>query len=106
MNIAIDLPSAELALVGTILRRHLPESVRVFVFGSRVSGTARRYSDLDLALDDGKPLGLDIMASLSDAFSESVLPFKVDVIDLQTVDPGFRSLIEPTWIALPFKACP
>jgi hypothetical protein len=30
------------------------------------------------------------------------LPFKVDVIDLRSVDPAFRALIEPDMIALAF----
>ena len=42
---------AEAAIVRGILLRHLPGRARAFVFGSRAHGGARRYSDLDLALE-------------------------------------------------------
>jgi predicted nucleotidyltransferase len=99
---AIDLSQDELALVCGILRDHLPAGVRVWVFGSRATATARRYSDLDLALEANGPVGLDVIGDLADALSESDLPYKVDVIDLRSVDPTFRALIEPNLVALPY----
>lgn len=102
MTRAIDLSPGELALVRAILRTHLSPEIRVWVFGSRATGTAVRYSDLDLALEGQEPLGLDILGGVATALSESDLPYKVDVIDLRSVDPGFRAMIEPEMIALAF----
>jgi predicted nucleotidyltransferase len=102
MTRAIDLSEAELAIVRTILRTYLPPAVRAWVFGSRATATARRYSDLDLALEGENPLSLDVLGDVAEALSESNLPYKVDVIDLRSVDPAFRGLIEPDLIALPF----
>ena len=93
MTLALDITEAEAALVRDILHRFLPDGVRAFAFGSRAHGGARRYSDLDLALQWDRPLGLDEMARLAEAFSESDLPFKVDIVDMATVDPGFRARI-------------
>jgi hypothetical protein len=45
---------------------------------------------------------LDVLGDVAAALSESDLPYKVDVIDLRTVDPGFRAMIEPEMIALVF----
>ena len=45
----LDLDPRDLAAVRAILRRHVPEFA-VRAFGSRVRGTARRTSDLDLAI--------------------------------------------------------
>ena len=39
---------------------------------------------------------------MTEALSESDLPYKADVIDLRSVDPGFRAIIEADMIALPF----
>jgi predicted nucleotidyltransferase len=39
----------------------------------------RRYSDLDLAIDAGRGLTLDEIAGLAEAFSDSDLPYKVDL---------------------------
>jgi len=102
MTRAIDLSEVELAIVRTILRTHLPPAVRAWVFGSRATATARRYSDLDLALEGENPLSLDVLGDIAEALSESDLPYKVDVIDLRSIDPAFRALIEPDMVALPF----
>jgi predicted nucleotidyltransferase len=99
---AIDLSQAELAIVQTILRAHLPPTTRAFVFGSRATATARRYSDLDLALEGENPLGLGVLGDVAEALSESDLPYRVDVVDLRSVDSAFRALIEPEMIALRF----
>jgi predicted nucleotidyltransferase len=99
---AIALSADELAIVRNSLRAHLPPGARVWVFGSRATAAARRYSDLDLAVQADRPIGLDVMGDLAEALSESDLPYKVDVIDLRSVDPGFRALIEPDLVALPF----
>jgi len=80
-------------LVLGILAAHLPHHVRVWVFGSRATGTARRYSDLDLAIDADRPLTIDEVAVLREAFEESDLPFRVDVIDWNATEERFRRLV-------------
>jgi predicted nucleotidyltransferase len=80
-------------LVSTILNANLPPCATVWVFGSRATGGARRYSDLDLAIDAGRPLTLDEIACLDEAFSNSDLPYKVDLVDWQSIDPRFRNAI-------------
>ena len=76
-----------------ILRAHLPQSAKAWVFGSRATGRARRYSDLDLAIDAGRPLTLGEIAQLAEAFSDSDLPYKVDLIDWHAIDDRWRQTI-------------
>jgi len=76
-----------------ILAAHLPPGSAAWVFGSRATGRARPFSDLDLAIDAGRRLTLDELATLSEAFSESDLPYKVDVVDWQGIDERFRQMI-------------
>ena len=102
MTGAIDLSQTDLTIVRTILRTHLPPGTHAWVFGSRATGSARRYSDLDLALEGDRPLSFAAMGDVAEALSESDLPYKVDVVDLRSVDPAFRVLIEPELIAFPF----
>ena len=66
----------------------------MWAFGSRVTGTAKKFSDLDLAILGGAPLPIDVMALLAEAFSESHLPFKVEVVDWAITSPSFRKFIE------------
>ena len=57
-------------------------------------GRARRFSDLDLAFDAGRPLTLRDAAILDEAFDESDLPWRVDLVDLVTCSDGFRREVE------------
>jgi len=66
----------------------------VWAFGSRAKWTAKPYSDLDLAVITDQPLPLKTSANLSDDFSESDLPWKVDVVDWATTRAPFRKIIE------------
>ena len=102
MSQTIDLSPPELDIVRGVLRAHLPPGTRAWVFGSRATATARRYSDLDLAVEWEVALGLDVLGEVAEALSESDLPYKVDVVDLRSVEPAFRALIEPEMIALGF----
>jgi predicted nucleotidyltransferase len=90
---SIDLPAEQRRLVWQILRANLPPAAKFWVFGSRATGRARRYSDLDLAIDAGRALTLDEAASLADAFSESDLSYRVDVVDWRAIDDRFRQII-------------
>ncbi len=94
------LPPADLAILLQVLRDHLPPNTSAWAFGSRVTETARPYSDLDLALKGDAPLDWRAMARLKDALSESDLTIKVDVVDLLAVDKAFREIIESQMVQL------
>lgn len=85
----LDLRPQELALVRAILRRRLPDS-QVWAFGSRVSGRAKPHSDLDLAIVSSSPVPLATLAEIEEDFSESDLPFRVDLVDWATAPKRFR----------------
>lgn len=78
------LDARHLAIVRAILRQRAPEH-RAYAFGSRViASSADRarmepLSDLDIALE-GPPLDLQRAFALREAFSESDLPMRVDVV--------------------------
>ncbi len=95
----LDLAPKHLEMVRAILQRRVPKA-RAWAFGSRVKGTAQRFSDLDLALENEEPLSLRTLALLDADFAESDLPIKVDVVDLRTVAPAFRERVERTGLPL------
>lgn len=76
-----------------ILKKFVPDC-EVRAFGSRVQGTHKKYSDLDLALISDKSIPIRTMALLKEAFSESDLPFKVDLVDWAMISEEFRKVIE------------
>ena len=96
----IDLPADHRRLVLDILGANLPQGAKTWVFGSRASGRARRYSDLDLAIDAGRPMTLDELARLTEAFRDSDLPYRVDLVDWHEIDDRWRQTIAAERIAL------
>lgn len=88
----IDICPDQWAIVQAILQKHVPDR-DVWAFGSRAKGNAKDYSDLDLAILGEQPLGLAVSAALADDFSESDLPWKVDVVDWATTSASFRKII-------------
>lgn len=89
----MDLADQHREVVGSILHKHIP-GVEVRVFGSRVNGNAKPYSDLDMALMVEESIPINTLAQLKAAFSESTLPFKVDLIEWNSASEGFKTLID------------
>jgi len=90
----IDISPEQLAIVQGVLKAHLPKGTLAWAFGSRVTWTAKPFSDLDIALEGTAPLAPDVLIDLEEAFEASDLPWKVDVIDLNAVSPEFRTIVE------------
>jgi predicted nucleotidyltransferase len=98
-NRRLELQTGELEIVRAILQRHLPER-EVWAFGSRVKGKAKTFSDLDLAVLGEQPLSLSTLAELAEEFSESNLPYNVDIVDWATTSERFREIIRQEFVAV------
>ena len=92
----IDITPEERAIVLRILNEIVPDR-EVRAFGSRVTGKAKPFSDLDLAIMGDEPLPLETRAQLKEAFSESDLPWKVDLMDWALIDIEFQNIISKKW---------
>lgn len=89
----IEIDPVDLQMVHEILHARIPE-YRVGVFGSRINGKARKSSDLDLVVFSEAPLATSTLSALHNDFSESRLPFRVDIVDWATTSQEFRAVIE------------
>ncbi len=89
----LALTDAQRRLVLEVLAEHAPAGATARAFGSRVKTTHRPFSDLDIALFAREPLTLSQLGELKDAFSESDLPFRVDVVDGRTASPFLQAVI-------------
>lgn len=90
-------------IVSKLLLKHLPDK-EIWAFGSRATGKARQYSDLDLAVISNEPLSITVSAALAEDFTESDLPWKVDIIDWATTSESFREVICQVRIVIQGKA--
>ena len=89
----LDLPPQYCQLIARIAQTYAPD-YEVRVFGSRVRGTARQYSDADLAFIGAKSLSTDQLIRLKEAFENSALPFHVDIVDWRRATAAFRASVE------------
>ena len=90
---AIDVPAPALNAVLNMLACHVPDR-EIRVMGSRVSGRAKSFSDLDLVVMGDEPLDLRTLGQLRDAFDESNLPFAVDIVEWALSSDAFRRVID------------
>ncbi|KJV07382.1 nucleotidyltransferase domain-containing protein [Methylocucumis oryzae] len=89
----LDLKSQDSEELNRILKTFLPNHT-VWAFGSRVTGNAKPYSDLDLVIVTTQPLSLSVMAELKTAFAESDLTIRVDLVDWAVTSDTFRNIIQ------------
>ncbi len=88
----INLTPEQFKIVTSIFREVIPNR-KIMVFGSRVTGTVKEFADLDLCVMGDEPLSLLESANIKEAFSESPLPFRVDIIDWATTSAEFKLVI-------------
>ena len=87
------LTDAQRRTVQAVFAQHLP-GTPVWLFGSRATGQARPFSDLDLLVAPAQPIGWSTLAALRDAFEASELPFRVDIVDVRELAPGMRQRVD------------
>ena len=94
----IDLTADQYSTVVSLLRRHLPHTL-VWAYGSRVKWASRPESDLDIVAfcssDDTRRV-----VALREAFEQSDLPFRVDVLVWDSLPESFHSQIKTDYVVL------
>ncbi|HEB60010.1 MAG TPA: nucleotidyltransferase domain-containing protein [Gammaproteobacteria bacterium] len=98
---ALVLTPEQQAEIHRLLQQYLP-GIEVRAYGSRVKGTAKPWSDLDLAVLD-EAGSKTAIADLKYAFEESDLPFRVDLFLWSELPDSFRENIEKEHLVLQKK---
>jgi len=75
------------------IKKYFPNS-KIFFFGSRHRGDHKKYSDLDLCIQEQAALDLIVLSKLKEELSQSNLPFQVDLSDWHRITPEFQKLIK------------
>ena len=71
---------------------------RFYAYGSRVKGTARQFSDLDLCYQEDIPP--EVIYQIKEELEESDLPFFVELVSWKQMRPEFQKLIRGDLTAL------
>ncbi|MBS1988649.1 nucleotidyltransferase domain-containing protein [Candidatus Dependentiae bacterium] len=69
-----------------------------YAFGSRARGNPKQFSDLDLCFVQEIPLKTQI--AIESDFEESDLPYKVDLVNWNTMNDDFKKIIEKDLVLL------
>lgn len=96
---SLDLSPHDQEELQRLLQQYLSGCV-VWAFGSRVNGSHKPYSDLDLAIITEQPLTLEQLAALRNAFDESDLTIRVDLVDWAAASESFRRIIVQQYLVV------
>jgi predicted nucleotidyltransferase len=99
-SISLDAKYSK-TIIDIILKYLDKDNLKIYVFGSRAKGTYRPKSDIDIAIDY-KKLKLDnsIKAKIKADFENSSIPFFIDLLDLNNMNPEFKNLINESLIEI------
>ena len=97
----LDMRPQHLALLRELLQQHLPHA-EVWAYGSRVNGNGHEASDLDLVVRQPADLKQETpqLGETREAFVESNLPIRVEVVDWARVAASFHREIEQAYVVV------
>ena len=87
----IDLDKKYIDIIKQTINSEL-SNYKLYIFGSRVKGNAKKYSDIDLAIESSE-LTDKIKSRLDFLFENSTIPYEIDIINLDTITDNFRNCI-------------
>jgi predicted nucleotidyltransferase len=93
---AIRNPMDAAKFAASVIRRHLPDpAYRVFLFGSRATGSAGERSDIDIGIEGPASVSRAALAAIHDEIEQAPTLFTIDVVDFARVSErsqniGFR----------------
>lgn len=98
----LNIKQEHIEITKIILNKNISKNVSVWIFVSRVFANSKPYSDLDIALqnNNNETIPLKTLASIKADFIDSDLPWKVDVIDYNSISGIFKENVDATKIKL------
>lgn len=84
-----------------ILFKYLdPKKDKAFIFGSRATGSTRKFSDIDIGIKSEKKIRSLTLSDIEEAFEESDIPYAVDIVDFSQVSDKFNEVAKQKIINL------
>lgn len=78
-----------------VIRQHLPDpAYRIFLFGSRATGSAAERSDIDIGIEGPAPVPHPALAAIHDEIEEAPTLYTIEVVDFHRVSEQFRNVAQ------------
>jgi len=82
-------------IAARVIRSHLGSpAFRIFLFGSRAAGTARRRSDIDIGVEGPSAVPFETMTAIAEDLEDVPSLYSIDVVDFQRVPERFRQVAQ------------
>jgi uncharacterized protein len=96
MNVVmVQRTSKHLQVVRQLLLKRLHGyNAKIYLFGSMARGEFRRTSDIDVAVLPTGSLPDGVLSEIRDELENSRVPYRVELIDLGKVSPGFAAHVQ------------
>jgi predicted nucleotidyltransferase len=91
----MQISKENMAIIIAILSKY---PYQFYLFGSRATGKARSFSDVDICYKEEIPA--EIIARIAAEFDDSDLPFKVDIVGFANMDEPFKERIQQEMVAI------
>lgn len=85
------IEDAWLKLIQTKVKKYFPSS-EAFIFGSRALDNNRLFSDVDIGIISGQKIKGSLWESLEEELENSPLPYRINLVDFQTVSEQFKKI--------------
>lgn len=90
--------SQHLKMLTDIFNTYCPQA-EIWAYGSRVNGDAHEGSDLDLVVKSFNADNKHVW-HLKEMFSESDIPFLIDIVEYDSVPESFQKEIEKNYVVI------
>ena len=77
-----------------------PKRDKVFIFGSRASDKAMKFSDIYIGIETKRKIRGSTIEEIKELFEESDIPYTVDVVDFSDVSDKFKKVAKQKVIYL------
>ena len=92
---AIRDPADAAKYAALVIRRHLPDpAYRIFLFGSRATGSAVERTDIDIGIEGPAPVPHSALAAIRDELDEAPTLYTIDIVDFTRVPDEFRRVAQ------------
>lgn len=88
----VDEKQFKADILNIIKKYIILDEYKIFIFGSRVLGTADERSDIDVGIKGKNPIDLSVMSSIKEDIDNLPILYTVDFVDFSNTSNDFQEV--------------